>query len=131
MYCLAAIKRMNKQAARTSRGTQPYIAKCDGDKGVYGMPNWGDRRLRQWYLVHEHFVDSSGFGSPGEPAMTADSFIRRVKQGRGYAITSQGQFQIYIGEFVKVTAKQRRALAAIEALEGCLPPEALNFLLKE
>jgi len=100
MYCLDKIKRMNAKAAR-SRGKQPYIAKCDGDEKVLGCPNFGGYRPKKWALVETYFVDNSGFGGDNEPALTAAQFVSRVKAGRGYAVIEAGQFQVYIGEFVK------------------------------
>tara|TARA_R110000824_G_scaffold19793_2_gene75902 strand:- start:21992 stop:22366 length:375 start_codon:yes stop_codon:yes gene_type:complete len=72
----------------------------DGDT----VPFIGDRVPEGWELVDTHFVDTSGFGSPGEPALTIDSFIRiaegGLKNARGWASIHQtGPFQVYIGEF--------------------------------
>ena len=55
--------------------------------------------------VNEYFVDSSGFGSSSEPALTANAFLAQVKANRYYGITSQGQFQVYISEYEKVNSK--------------------------
>lgn len=79
----------------------PLIAKTDGEK-VYGMPNFGDYRNKNWELVNDYFVDSSGFGAENETALTAERFFSKVKAGYGYAIIEEGQFQIVVGEFKKV-----------------------------
>ena len=67
------------------------------------VPFIGDHVPEGWELVDTHFVDTSGFGSPGEPALPIGSFIRIAKGGlknaRGWASISHGQFQVYIGEF--------------------------------
>jgi hypothetical protein len=56
-----------------------------------------------WELTgEEYFVDSSGFGSPGEPALTFDQFATKCTEGMGYAITEAGQFQVYIAEYRRV-----------------------------
>lgn len=60
-------------------------------------------------------VDSSGWGSPNEPALTATQFydaIRAIGPGRAYAIVEAGQFQCVIGIFERVEAKveQRRRI---------------------
>jgi hypothetical protein len=53
------------------------------------------------------FVDSSGFGRPGEPALTIDQFQRGVLAAMdagkryGYGISSVGRFQIHIQVFVQ------------------------------
>ena len=48
------------------------------------------------------FVDSSGFGSPGEPALTLEQFSRSAVPGYFYALTSAGQFQVSIGVFKQI-----------------------------
>lgn len=63
--------------------------------------------LKGYTLIEELFVDSSGFGSPSEPAYTQSQFIETLtKILADYptvytAITSAGQFQVYIGVFHK------------------------------
>ena len=34
--------------------------------------------------------------------MTIDEFLEKVKEGRFYAITGIGQFQVYIREYIKI-----------------------------
>ena len=46
-----------------------------------------------------HFVDTSGFGSSGEPALTAEEFLSVLVPGKAYAMTEAGQFQAYVAEF--------------------------------
>lgn len=104
MYSLAQIQEMNREKGRESRKRrlQPYIAECDHDERVFSCPHFGDYRPKGWDMVEQYFVDSSGFGQAGEPALTAKQFLGKVKQGQGYAIIEAGQFQVYIGEFVKL-----------------------------
>ena len=105
MYSLEVIQDMNRKAARKARqgtGKQPYVAKCDNDAGVNKIPNFGDYRPKNWELVETYFVDNSGFGAPGEPALTFEEFCSKVKAGFGYAIIEQGQFQLYVGEFKRI-----------------------------
>jgi hypothetical protein len=49
-----------------------------------------------------YFVDSSGFGSSNEPALTTDEFFNVLTPGFNYAIIEEGQFQITIGVFKKL-----------------------------
>ena len=64
--------------------------------------NERDGFLPAGYTFEEtYFVDASGFGQPGEGALTIDEFIKVVKPGYGYVITGIGQFQVYISEFKK------------------------------
>jgi len=103
MYSIEVIKKMNKDAAKKAKGKLPYIAKCDGDKDAYCYcPNFGDYRPKGWKLVETLFVDSSGFGSDNEPALTANQFIERTKKGLGYAIVGEGQSQVCVGVFEKI-----------------------------
>lgn len=48
-----------------------------------------------------YFVDKSGFGGPGDPALTVQEMADLLKPGYGYAIVEEGQFQITIGVFKK------------------------------
>ena len=90
----------DEQAAKAAaEAREPLVAWCDRDRAVFRCPNIGSYRPKGWRLVRELFVDKSGFGQPGEPALTAEQFLDEVKEGFGYAIIEEGQFQIYIGEF--------------------------------
>lgn len=76
---------------------EPFIAKVDQDEGVFKALNIGDYRFENYELIDDLFVDNSGFGSSDEPALTAVQFLSKVKEGLGYAIIAEGQFQIYAG----------------------------------
>ena len=78
---------------------QPYIAKTDGDEGVFKMPFLGVYLPKGWELAQTLFVDSSGFGAENEPALTVKKFLATVKKGYGYSLRSAGQFQVWINEF--------------------------------
>lgn len=77
-----------------------FQAKEDMDQGVFQCKMVSDNDLKQFEEVDEHFVDSSGFGKEDEVAMTPDEFLKKVKKGKYYAITSIGQFQLFVGEYV-------------------------------
>jgi len=69
--------------------------------GDYIPPGWTES-LDEDYEPIVHMVDSSGFGSPGERAYTIGYFIAHVmRQGYGYGVIEAGQFQVYVGEFVR------------------------------
>jgi hypothetical protein len=63
--------------------------------------------------VEELFVDSSGFGSESEPAMTKRAFFKRLHADMAagnafsYALTEVGQFQCYVGVYRKKGATAR------------------------
>lgn len=63
------------------------------------FPFLGDYVPENYELEEEVFVDSSGWGSPGEPAMTIPEFLDTLRSDRSYAITEAGQFQVYIGVY--------------------------------
>lgn len=79
-----------------------FVAQTNSDQNVTSAPNIGDYRPKGWELVETYFVDSSGMGGQNEPTLTFNQFLQEVKQGYGYAIISEGQFQVYIGEFKEV-----------------------------
>ena len=78
-----------------------FKAKEDKDRDVFQKAEmFTDDLSEQFEEVDEYFVDSSGFGRKGEPALTADEFLEKVKANRFYAITGIGQFQVHVGEYV-------------------------------
>jgi hypothetical protein len=80
-----------------------------GPQRCFPFPNWdesGRHAFRGYTRVATWFVDSSGFGAPGEPALTVEEFIDRLRPGSAYAIVGVGQFQVYVAEFEK---NKRRA----------------------
>ena len=115
MMDLATIRHLSRQAARRSlaEGTLPVVIEqediLDGAHHTMlrSVPFIGSRRPRGWKLVEEHFVDSSGFGAPGEPALTFDQFVRVVagQPGFGWALTECGQFQVCVGQFKPAKVK--------------------------
>ncbi len=91
-------------AAKASReGKRPFIVEAEDLKAMppFPFPFIGSYVPNGWEKVEDYFVDSSGFGQPGEPALTIEQFLPRLKMGRGYAVTEAGQFQLYIGEYVQ------------------------------
>jgi len=101
MMDLNSIRAMNEEAEEKARRLrkQPYVAKFDKDVGVRNAPFIGDYVPDGWEVTETFFVDASGFGVEGEPALTFQGFLNKVKKGRGYAIVEQGQFQVYITEY--------------------------------
>ncbi len=89
------------QGRKNKKRKHPYIAKKNGDPGVTKMPNIGDHRFENYDMIESLFVDNSGCGADSEPALTLDQFLCKVEKGLGYAIISEGQFQIDVGVFKK------------------------------
>ena len=63
------------------------------------IPFIGEASFDNYLEMATYFVDSSGFGKRGEPALTIKEFINKLKVGYSYGISSIGQFQIYIQEY--------------------------------
>jgi len=111
MMDLATIRHMNREAGETARdeGCGPYVFSPidlrnlkDGDLSpLRKVPRIGDYEPEGWIKTDSYFVDSSGFGGAGEPALTASQFAQKVEPGVGYGIGEVGQFQIYIDAFEK------------------------------
>ena len=82
--------------------TKLFIAKENGKLGSSSIPDIGENRPKGWELEEELFVDNSGWGREGEPALTLDQFTRKIKAGYGYATIGHGQFQVWVGVFKKI-----------------------------
>ncbi len=84
------------------------IAKTDKQEDIPEfIPNVSedeDYKPKGYEFVEDLFVDNSGFGTPGEAALTRTEFIARIKKGLGYAITGVGQFQVYVSVYKKQKA---------------------------
>ena len=108
MMCLESIRENNREAAVEAAEMDRYpmvldeydltdmrAGKMDGCLipyiGDYEPPGWN--RISLPGMVDDHgpgydpsfFVDSSGFGQPGEPALTVREFAERCEPGFGYA----------------------------------------------
>jgi len=63
--------------------------------------------LKGFELIKELFADNSGLGASDELALTRNQFIKEVEQlvtengSLTAKITSEGQFQVYVGLFKK------------------------------
>lgn len=108
MLDLGTINRMNNEAGNIAkrRGIKPYKV-WDYDEldnyPPFPFPYIGDYVPKGYKLVKTYFVDSSGVGLEEEPALTIKRFKQAIKPGRYYAIISQGEFQVYVGEFEKMS----------------------------
>lgn len=82
------------------------ILKAKGAESGLRFPFLGTYIPRGWKRTErEFFVDSSGFGGPGEPALTLEKFLDQVKPSHGYAVTEAGQFQVYVAEYIPPRAR--------------------------
>ncbi len=115
MMGLETIKAISREAGESAARDNelPYVY-WNSDEvdefDTFPFPELGEYVPEGWELVEQHFVDSSGWGGTGEPALTGEQF-KDVIKGRiaevpntGWAVTEVGQFQLYVGEFRKVAA---------------------------
>lgn len=112
MMSLATINYVNEMAARRSRerGEVPVglaLAELEAAGSLEGLrehgvriPHLGSRNPRGFRLFQTFFVGLSGFGSPGEPALTMDqtfaAMIKATEEHGGplyWALGEVGQFQ--------------------------------------
>jgi hypothetical protein len=106
------IARISREAASRAqaRNMKPYVVwpedLVDTKRGIIpkgmSIPFLGDYIPKGWEMEEELFVDSSGFGQEDEPSLTMESFVKKMEEGKGYAVTSQGQFQVYVGVYRRV-----------------------------
>ena len=104
------------------KGKEPWHPETLEDitlENFWRIPNLGDYTGNHatWHgwrkTDQEWFVDSSGFGREGEPALTLEQLVRQLRDhfsknpAVGYGITEVGQFQIYIAAF-ESTGRSRR-----------------------
>lgn len=104
MYSLEYINAINNNSTKEAKAEskEPLKATSDKDENIFKCPALGEYIPKGFKVVNRYWVDSSGFGSESEPALTATQFISKVRKGFYYAITGQGQFQIYISEYSRV-----------------------------
>jgi hypothetical protein len=110
MMSLESIRSESRKAASKAArtGKRPFIVEAEdlaewqaGRFSSLPFPFIGSYVPKGWSKIGESFVDASGFGGENEPALTIRQFIAQLTAGHGYAITEAGQFQVYIGEYVK------------------------------
>lgn len=111
---LATIREVSReQGVRAAeREMRPYVfATVDEIDDCPPFPNIGDYEPPGWEEVDRLFCDKSGMGADYAPAMTIDQLKRKLKQlveargnnTLGFAIVQEGQLQVYVGVFRKVT----------------------------
>lgn len=100
MHSLYEIKRQNAEAGRKAkRSSKKPISGKRAMANPSNIPNIGDHEPDGFTETETFFIDHSGFGSEGERALTIAQFIAKIKDDHYYAITSTGQFQLYITEY--------------------------------
>jgi hypothetical protein len=107
MMDLETMRRVNGSATRRASRAKVEPTIWNGDRENFKMKFVGDRCPRGWHRTDREdlFCDHSGFGGPGEPALTQDQLIAALKIGFGYGVVESGQFQSYVREFRKGSAQ--------------------------
>ena len=111
MMSTSAIVNLNEEIAAKAAGKNlnPWVpSKTFVDMGKFPrhIPNIGYHKPESWEKVEEWFVDKTGWDESG-PALSTERFhsewLEYAKEhpDHGYAITEEGQFQIYISAFKK------------------------------
>lgn len=124
MFSPATIRDMQAKAAREAarKGRKPYVlfnAEEVDRFPPFPFPFIGTHMPKGWETVTGEdgdeltlFVDTSGFGSDTEPALSPRQLKEELKQllaqaaakgdTYGFALVSVGQFQAYLGVYRKV-----------------------------
>lgn len=120
MMSLSTIREISREAAEQAaqEGLRPFVYFTTSEVDEFDrfpFPFLGDYSPPGWELSETYFVDSSGYGLPGEPALTAEQFRDTIRarlaeeaekggegQTLGWAVAEAGQFQVYVGEYVRV-----------------------------
>ncbi len=116
MMSASAIRQVSRDAAiRAARENKmPFTVEAEDLQDWKGeiaagrlprlpFPFLGDFRSQGWTRTDRDplFVDSSGWGTEAEPALTVRALIEddHLTVGKAYAIVECGQFQLYLAEF--------------------------------
>jgi len=111
MWSLEVIDYLNQEAAKEARkrGATPFVPA--GPENVenwppFPFPNLGNFDPPGWEHTEESwFVDKTGCGEPWESALTWEGLKGQLQNyiaenpGHGFAITEEGQFQLYVTAF--------------------------------
>ena len=114
MNGIIEIQAASREAAMTAakKHKTPYVVYDENELDAMRkipFPFIGTHSPKGWKKVAAVFCDHSGWGSPGEPALTIDQLIEKIraylKDGKayGYAITNLGQFQLWLGVYEQTT----------------------------
>lgn len=113
MMSVGEIQRINREATKkaSSKRERPRVyteserTRLGSGELVGPIPFLADYLPTGWKVVNvdeDYFVDISGFGSPGEPAMTMQALARLIASkpaDHGWALVEHGQFQGYVREY--------------------------------
>jgi hypothetical protein len=112
MFSPEYIQQINLKAARDAakQRQEPYVpfdAEETDSLRCLPFPFLAGHIPKGWTQVDQFFCDISGLGSEAEPAMTIPYLKNRMKENLdkpgtyGYSIIECGQFQAWIGVYLK------------------------------
>jgi len=114
MMSIEVLRHVNNEIARQAarEGLVPYVPiSADEATSPFIFPNIGSLKPRGWKKTDASwFVDKTGRGFDWEPALTWRQFCQRLAgyllrhPRHGFAITEEGECQIVVSAFRKVTA---------------------------
>lgn len=117
MMSLTTIREVQREAARIAAAANKtphvYFRTSDVvDDGPFPFPFLGDYVPYGWTEINTHLVDSSGFGSEDEPALTQLQLVNYITHRLeeeaakgadgdtlGWAVSEAGQFQVVVTEY--------------------------------
>jgi hypothetical protein len=114
MLSLSVIRRLSRDCAiRACRENKiPFVyeqedlddlkAQLKAGKSLrFLIPYLGSYLPQGWRCTAREplFIDTSGYGKEGEPALTTRAFVEALTPGKGYGCVEAGQFQAYIREY--------------------------------
>jgi len=111
---LEVLEAVNNEIARAAarQGLVPYVPFSPNEvTSPFFCPNIGSLKPRGWTKTGASWlVDKTGYGFDYEPALTWKQFRRRLAgyllchPRHGFAITEEGECQVVVSAFRKVTA---------------------------
>lgn len=110
MMSLETIRSMSDEAAEeaAAEGLEPMALWPSDCEPPFRFPNIGSMDPEGFEEVEQFFVDHSGFGGSGEPALSGEAFSKKLlamvqaSEVTLYAaVTETGQFQLYVTVYRK------------------------------
>ncbi len=112
MMDLATIQQQSREAALTAARERrlPFLVEYHdlhairsrlrgGAGSAVPFPDIGSYRPPGFRTIRTLFIDTSGFGSPRERALTFEQLANEITIGHAYAFIEIGQFQAYLREY--------------------------------
>ncbi len=113
MRSIGDIREHSRIAARKAAqdGLRPFVVEADdladfhltvraGARLTFPFPFLGDHAPAGFTPTeNRYFVDATGVGTECDPALPPLAFVKRLREGYGYAVVETGPFQVYVQEY--------------------------------